>query len=286
MKTQKKIIVPTDFSVTALNAFNYAKKLAKSLDAALTVVHVSEYFIPISDFAVAPLFLNEEPQLDEAMENFIQNEIEDSETLTLTKNEVKKRILKGNTSDRLVELSEEKDTDWIVMGTTGLQDFISKIIGSISYSTANKAHCPVFLVPRDAKWRPIRKILFASNLVSAQPEMMRKIIAFAEIFKASIHFVHVNEGNHETIHVKNVIWEAFLSRTSPTVSFQSHVINSNNAVQALHLYAKNHNIDLVAFISPHRSFWQNLMHKSVTERYAIVNERPMLVMHFDDRENK
>lgn len=286
MKTQIKIVVPTDFSVTARNAFQFAENLAESTKAALTVVHVNEYFIPISNFAVAPLSLNEEPQLGEAMENFIQDKNEDTGMPTLTKNAVKTRILKGNTTDRLVELSEEKDTDWIVMGTTGLQDFTTKIIGSTSYSLANKAHCPVFLVPRDAKWRPIRKILFASNSVSARPEMMRKIIAFAEIFKASIHFVHVNEGNHETAQVNNVIWDEFLCRTTPTVSFQTHVINSNNAVQALHLYAKNHNIDLVAFISPHRSFWQNLIHISVTERFAMVDERPMLIMHFDDGENK
>ena len=54
MKTQKKIIVPTDFSVTARNAFHFAENLAESIDAALTVVHVNEYFIPISNFAVAP----------------------------------------------------------------------------------------------------------------------------------------------------------------------------------------------------------------------------------------
>lgn len=286
MKTQKNIVVPTDFSVTARNAFHYAEKLAQSVEATLTVVHVNEFFIPISDIAVAPLSRYEEPQLNKALESFINDDYEDSATPTLTQKIIKTRILKGSTTHRIVEVSEEKETDWIVMGTTGLQDIISKIIGSTSFYVANQAHCPVFLIPRDATWQPIRRILFASNVVSAHPKMMRQIIHFAEQFNAAIHFVHVDEGNYETVKVNNVICEEFLSRISPTDFFQMHTINSNNAVQALHLYAQNNNIDLVAFISPHRSFWQNLMHRSVTERFAIVTERPMLVMHLDDAEMK
>lgn len=282
MKKQKNIIVPTDFSVTARNAFHYAEKLAEAADATLTVAHVNEYFIPISDIAVAPLSRHEEPQLDEAMDNFINEE--DISSGTLTKKAIKTRILKGSPMHRIVDLSGEKETDWIVMGTTGLQDFISKIIGSTSFYVSNQAHCPVFLVSRDATWRPIRHILFASNVFSAQLKMVHQIINFAEQFKASIHFVHVDEGHDEVAKVNTVIWDEFLAQKSPTVSFQVHTISHSEAVKALHHYAEEHNIDLVAFISPHRSFWKHLIHQSVTEGFAMVSECPMLVMHLDDKQ--
>ena len=282
MKKQKNIIVPSDFSVTARNAFHYAEKLAESADATLTVAHVNEYFIPISDIAVAPLSRHEEPQLDEAMDNFINEE--DISSGTLTKKAIKTRILKGSPMHRIVDLSGEKETDWLVMGTTGLQDFLSKIIGSTSLYVTTQAHFPVFLISRDATWRPIKRILFASNVFSTQPKMMHQIINFAEQFKASIHFVHIDDGHNEVVKVNTGIWDEFLAQKSPTVSFQVHTINDGDAVKALHQYAEEHNIDLVAFIGPHRSFWEHLVHRSVTEGFAMVSERPMLVMHTDDKQ--
>ena len=84
----------------------------------------------------------------------------------------------------LEELS--KSADLIVMGTTGLQDFLSKIIGSTSLEVANKAHCPVLLVPRDARWKRIDKIMYASNYDSTTPKMVREITDFAVMINSLI----------------------------------------------------------------------------------------------------
>ncbi len=55
MKTITQILVPTDFSVTAQNAFVYAKALALSLNAKIKLIHISEVMIPVSDMTIAPL---------------------------------------------------------------------------------------------------------------------------------------------------------------------------------------------------------------------------------------
>jgi nucleotide-binding universal stress UspA family protein len=55
MKKIRNILVPTDFSVSARNAFHYARGLAEALDANLTVVHVKEYFLPTSELSMTPL---------------------------------------------------------------------------------------------------------------------------------------------------------------------------------------------------------------------------------------
>ena len=282
MKKIRNILVPTDFSATARNAFHYAEKLAKTIGAHLNVVHIKESFIPVSDITVTPLFLRDEELLSrEALDNFVQDENNDSDTLT--KKEIKTHTLLGNPTENLIALSKEPETDWIVMGTTGLQDFISKIIGSISFAVSNQAQSPVFLIPRDATWRPIKRILFASNTVSAQPKMLHQITDIAERFGAAIHFIHVDEGQNEQIRVTDGIWRDLLARVKPTASFQIHSISNENAVKALNQYAIEHDIDVVAFISQHRSFWQNLIHSSITEQFAIITDRPMLIMHIDDK---
>jgi nucleotide-binding universal stress UspA family protein len=282
MKSIKNILVPTDFSVTARNAYAYAKLLAQSLDAQITVVHVNEYFIPVSEIAVAPLSEHEDDRLTEAMETFISDDIrgESGGTSILVKNNVKSKILRGDPVGRLEELS--KSADLIVMGTTGLQDFLSKIIGSTSLEVANKAHCPVLLVPRDARWKPIDRIMYASNYDSTTHKMVREITDFAVMINAAVHFVHIEEFTQNDEKVTNIIWDELFSTSDPSLAFEIHIIYGQDRIKELKEYSDKNKINLMAFVSKHRNFWQNLIHNSVTQNISISTTTPMLVMHFDD----
>lgn len=280
MKKIKNILVPTDFSLTAKNSFRYAKMLAETLDATVTVVHINEYFIPVSEIAIAPLSETEESQIEEAMDTFVSEDVAEG---VLVKSNVKTKILKGDPVERLLALSESDDVDMIVMGSTGLQDFLSKIIGSTSLELANKAHCPVILVPRDAKWQRIDRIMYASNYDSTTPKMIREVTEFALSVNAAVHFVHVEDFNPEQEgKVTEIIWDELFSLTDPNLAFEIHSIYGNDKINELKRYAESNDIDLMAFVSKHRSFWGNLMHKSVTQNIAVSTHTPMLVMHLDD----
>jgi nucleotide-binding universal stress UspA family protein len=180
----------------------------------------------------------------------------------------------------LEELS--KSADLIVMGTTGLQDFLSKIIGSTSLEVANKAHCPVLLVPRDARWKPIDRIMYASNYDSTTHKMVREITDFAVMINAAVHFVHIEEFTQNDEKVTNIIWDELFSTSDPSLAFEIHTIYGQDRIKELKEYSDNNKINLMAFVSKHRNFWQNLIDNSVTQNISISTTTPMLVMHFDD----
>jgi nucleotide-binding universal stress UspA family protein len=278
MKTIKNILVPTDFSVTSRNAFHYARVLADAINAKVTVLHVNEYFLAASEIAVAPSSESEETRLKEAMDNFISDEGDD----VMVKADVKTKILRGESVTRIVELSQSEEVDLIVMGTTGLQDFLTKIIGSVSLDVANKAHCPVILIPRDAKWMPIDRIMFASNYASTTPTMVREASEFAKLFGASIHFVHVNTERSGDDKITETIWNELYEAADPVVAFEVHTIYGSDAVKHLRKYAYENDINLISFVSKHRGFWQNLIHNSVSQNIAISTDIPLMVIHYDD----
>jgi nucleotide-binding universal stress UspA family protein len=280
MKTIKNIIVPTDFSVTARNAYDYAERLSEATDAIINVVHVNEYYLPISEIAVAPLSEQEESRLQASMEEFLS---EETDTPVLVKNKVKSTILRGDPVERIVSLTHHNAADVVVMGTTGLQDFMSKIIGTVSLEVANQAQCPVVLVPREATWRPIRRILFASNQESITTKMVREVANWAEKFGAAIHFVYVEADKKKSAHqLTATIWDELFAHADPQDAFEIHTIYDNNPVVGLRQYAYDNEIDLIVFVSKHRSFWQNIMHYSITEKFSISSDRAMMVLHFDD----
>ena len=284
MKNIKNIIVPTDFSVTARNAYHYAKRLAITLDAAVTVVHVNSYFMPIPEVAIGSLSEDEVNKMaEEAMTSFVKDE-DSFDHWKMMRYPVKTRIMKGNLVETLVDLSKEDDTDLIVMGMTGLQDFVTKIIGSAALEVSGGAKCPVILIPRDAKWQKIEKVMYASNYVSTTPKMVGLITEFALSVNAAVHFVHVEDF---TAYVKGdvtkIIWnELFSMSDTPPLSFEIHSLSGMDKIEELKHYAEQNDINLMVFVNKQRSFWYNLMHTSVTENMALATNIPMMVMHLDD----
>jgi nucleotide-binding universal stress UspA family protein len=284
MKNIKNILVPTDFSVTSRNAYHYAKRLAITLDATITVLHVNQYFMPIAEVAIGSISEDEVVKMsEEAMTAFVVDE-DDIDHWKMIKHRVKTTILKGDLVPILVEMSKKNDTDLIVMGMTGMQDFIGKIIGSASLDVSNQAKCPVILVPRDAKWHKIEKVMYASNYSSTTPKMIGNITDFALAINAGVHFVHVEDFSADyKDNIAKIIWtELFSAENTPSLSFEIHTISGGNKIEELQKYAEENEINLMAFVSKHRNFWQNLVHKSVTEHIAISTEIPMMVMHLDD----
>ena len=284
MKKIKNIIVPTDFSVTSRNAYHYAKRLAVTLDATITVLHVDMYFMPIDELAIGSISEDEVTKMsEEAMRELIADE-DGIDHWEMSKHSVKTSIMKGDLVPILIEMSKTNETDLIVMGMTGMQDFIGKIIGSASLDVSNKAHCPVILVPRGAKWHKIENVMYASNYISTTPKMIGNITDFALAVNAGVHFIHVEDFSADyKSNVAKIIWtELFSAADTPSLSFEIHTISGGDKIAELNKYAQENQINLMAFVSKHRTFWQNLVHKSVTENIAISTEIPMLVMHLDD----
>jgi nucleotide-binding universal stress UspA family protein len=264
----KTILVPTDFSATSRNAFEYAKQLAKKLDAKIKIVHVHD---PYGDLALA-LFKGDSAEF--AMKEFTA----DSDNFYY-----ETEILRGDAVRQIVKLTKQESEELIVMGSTGLQDFLSKIIGTVSLDVMNKAHAPVIIVPRDTVYKPIERILFATSSESVEPKILREALAFAQVFKAEIHFVNIsNTKKDEKEGVLKKVLSELIDNVEVKKPFEMVSISGNNVVEQLKQYAGENEIDLLMFVNRHRNFFQAIIHKSITQQIVLSYEKPMMVMHHDD----
>ncbi|NJN33227.1 MAG: universal stress protein [Saprospiraceae bacterium] len=105
---------------------------------------------------------------------------------------------------------------------------------------------------------------------------------FARIFNAKVDFVHVDDTPWDEDTDTDRLLDELFAETDPDFAFEIHNIKRDNVVSGLKNYADKHKIDLIAFVSKHRNFWQNLIHSSVSQNVAISTHKPMLIMHFDD----
>jgi nucleotide-binding universal stress UspA family protein len=274
----KNIIVPTDFSNTSQNAYEYAVKLAEQAGGKIEVVHVFHgAFAPNESFVVA---MPPMEGLNEAKQKMLREFVNSVDAAV----PVGQSLEIGFTVETLVERSEGTNCDLLVMGATGEHDLFDKMFGSVSADVAQQAHCPVLLVPRRATFNGFKNILYATSDLATDRSLISAIGKTAVRFGADVHFVHVGERDTDTDeNLISKMFEELFQGKEPSFSFQLSSISSESVVDALHEYAHKYAIDLIVVVTKHRSFIEKMLHKSMTKQLAMFPQLPTMVLHLNDR---
>lgn len=279
----KYLLVPTDFSATAKTAYNFALEVAKARELPIRLIHC---YLPDVDPAFPYLGVNSTEFLDtkrELIERFKQHTLAPHEGGVMTRVAVETEIRPGYPTEEIVKLSGDEEVAMIIMGTTGEHGLAGRLFGSVSTHISRRADCPVLLVPNGVHFKGFKQILFASSYEAVHDEVLKNLKSLAQVFGASVHFVHVREPNDATDYqpVEEKIFDFFFGEEDPVFAFNMDMVSSENAVEGLNTYAKQRHIDLTVMVSPRRSFWENILHRSKTKAMALNTEIPMLVYHVE-----
>ena len=138
------VLVPTDFSPYAEQALDYAIRLARTLKARLTVLHVIQPVLLAGvDMGVAlpETYLRE-------VEDAVQSSM--AETLarvTATGLPGARVVLYGVPFQEIVEVAKARQVDLIAMGTHGHTGLMHVLLGSVAEKVVRLAPCSVLVVP-------------------------------------------------------------------------------------------------------------------------------------------
>jgi nucleotide-binding universal stress UspA family protein len=270
-----KILVPIDFSDAAQNAFRYAVKLAGIMKPeVIEVVHV---FLPETtgeaDFIPPVVQLMQSRK--EMLRSFVADLIAENEALPY---QIEQDTLVGFPADEITQASEQADL--IIMGTTGQSGFLEQAFGSVSSSTAQRASCPVLLIPHDVTFTPYQHIIYASNYDSANPQTLERLLAFNLYFNAQVHFVHVRASQSKLPeYTREEIFNRLFADGEPDFAFEIAEVEAETVSDGLTSYAEQSGASLVVMATRQRGFWQSIFHRSQTKRMALATRLPMMVMH-------
>lgn len=274
----KKILVPTDFSAVAANAYQFAQEIALRQDASVDVMHAYhpsfDYSNPYLDMPAAEFDSIKRELLDQFVESNTHEAGGGVATLS-------KPILSiGFASEEIVRLSN--DYDLIVLGTTGEGNLLEKAFGSVSTHVARFAHCPVLLVPGNCNCGGFEEVVFASNYQAADESMVKQLLTVTGPEINNVHFVHVDNETNSPYHVEEILHEQAELYGAATIGFNSVGIECPNVQEGIVQYARDIRADLIVMGTIHRSFIERLFHKSVTQQVVFHTTIPLLVMHYDD----
>lgn len=269
-----KILVPTDFSKLSKNAVYYAAKLAKELDAEIVLLHV--------------VYINAPPRAQVVLKMasiinaMIENDILSFDALVIeikkevgNKINVSYKIVEGDPVEDVVEIfAQHNNIDLIIAGTKGASRLKKVLMGSVATAIIRKSSIPVITVPEYARFKKIKQIIYASDMIAVNKEI-KLLIQFARLFNSSIHLLHIVPHTSlkkiDGIKIKNE-----LTRKYKYAKIYVHISVNDDVQEAIEEYIADQNADLLAMFTHKTSFFEILFGKSVTREMAFHSRIPLL----------
>jgi nucleotide-binding universal stress UspA family protein len=144
----KRILVPLDGSMHSMKAADTAIELCRTYEAELTLIHVTRKLdLPdqLKDYLKAEQLTGEDlVAIDEATKRVIDDTRIKAESHGLKK--IKTVFREGKTARTIVAYARSARIDAIIMGSRGLSEFESALLGSVSYKVASLSSCTVMIV--------------------------------------------------------------------------------------------------------------------------------------------
>jgi nucleotide-binding universal stress UspA family protein len=133
-----KILVPVDASDHSVRAMNVAIDLGRTMGAEVVVLHVREHEATWA----ADVELETLPEATELVDAYVRT-LKDADVSA--RGEVL-RAAHGRTPRVILDIARAENADLIVLGTRGLSEWSSILLGSVTHKVVHLATCPVLVV--------------------------------------------------------------------------------------------------------------------------------------------
>jgi nucleotide-binding universal stress UspA family protein len=277
----KKILVPTDFSTCADNAVEFAVQYAKLLQAEVILVHAFElngdtytdYMGVNKEFSQSNL-KDVQHKLDQ-----LKTSIEEKEGIV-----VDTFVFTGTVKESILQVSINKNIDFIIMGTAGASGIKEKLWGSKTAGIIDKSNVPVLAIPFEYNWKKPQKILLATNNFEKEPVLLNFLFELANLFNAEVHlavFTNEDDDGAFTFMENNRNMAEYESMLKEQYHYDPIVVAhlfGHNFEDVLQDYISNKEIDIVTMVIHRRGFTDRLFHPSVTKRMSYHTKIPLLAI--------
>lgn len=269
------IIVPTDFSDTARNAVDFALKMANDMHNVRVILY-NAYSKSAIGIDGTPLSIDPDTNRQitlMALQN-LRSEFPIRSGLTVD-------ILaeEGDLTPNLARMAADKQADLAIMGINGASRIEQVLIGSSTLSVVNKASIPVLIVPPDAVYKKIRKVLFCSDLKDVEKTTpLDHLKTMLDMFgpKLVVGHVSTNHYNDNLHHQKEEIDK--LRQLLVNYEPEFAVLPMGDFTESTSQLATDKQVDLLITVPRKHSFFEKLISPSHTKKLAYHSHLPVLAI--------
>lgn len=185
----KKILVPCDFSNTAIQAFRFACEIASISKGEVFLLNVIE--LPsLHSSLLVPIRAYENAFLKEVKSKAHRN-FEKIKERWGGKVKIHFVVEAGSVKEGVRKLVDKKRIDLVVMGTHGSSGLKEFTVGSNTEKIVRSSKVPVIAVKKAVNVSSLRNIIFPTNL-DVDKELIASVKTLQSFLKAKLHILYVN----------------------------------------------------------------------------------------------
>lgn len=167
----------------------------------------------------------------------------------------------------------------IVMGIAGLSDIENTLIGRNTMAVAESGAAPLLIVPRNHAFRPIKRVVYATDLKNVEHVTpTASIIRLASQLEAETHVVHVDPATQGQTPEKILGKREILKMLAILHPLFEVVYEPGDKAEGILEYVKKHHIDLILMASRNYGFFQRLFHSSVSKKLLNIADVPVVLL--------
>lgn len=270
-------LVPVDFSKTADHAAKYAARLSWAMNDAkiilLNAYYVSEYesilptpdLIVTTDDHIADEIIRRRDALTRLKEKLLEINPNADIELSLTRETILRSII-----DRV----NVEPIDLIIIGSNGKKAKEESDIGSNAIKISKASPVPVLVVPPKADYQSIRKVILACDFKKVKEVIpMHALKNILSKHAIELLVLNINSGNPVDSDEAHFLHD-MLQDFNP----QYHYAEHPDTIKGIVKFAKVEEAQLLIALPKKYSFFENLLHQSVSQKLTIKSHVPVLLL--------
>lgn len=271
------MIITTDFSEDSTNAAKYAAKLSGALGITSLILYHSydnapkDLDIPIDETGDTSIAHEASLLALEILMAEIKPLLSKDAKIELVANDLP--LLLG-----IERLYAQHKVRLVVSGTTGKSRIKTILMGSNTINLAEKCPAPLLIVPEDADFKHIEKIVFACAMEKVyQSTPVEDIHYFTKKLNANLMVLNVireDKPAKPTMIPEQYILHKLIEDLNPSY----HYTEEDEVSEGIMEFTDDEGADLVIAIPKRFGFFESLFRRSVTKKLAYHTEIPLLVL--------
>jgi len=178
----------------------------------------------------------------------------------------------------IIDYAEKEKFEYILIATRGA-GIVKKLFGTHTSELLSISKIPVISVPSSYRYRPIKTIIYATDMENFEEELPG-IIDFAAPVNASIQMLSITqpfEGINNPKETEMHLVKKFNFQIN-FVQVNRNIVNS--LIEDIHLSIKTKPNSMLALYSHHdRSGFEKLLFPSNAEQYSFYSKIPIIVFN-------
>jgi len=146
----------------------------------------------------------------------------------------------------------------------------------------NDLDCPVWIIPKNAKYRSLDEIIYVSDYHEEDIETVKKLVEMTNPLTPNITSLHITDNPDFELKIKKVGFQKMLEYRAGYSKINVKTLiesDGGKTAELLNSYAKSKGANLMVVLKENRRFLERIFKASSSDRIIEESTLPVLVFH-------